>query len=315
VKEAGVAKEPDVSVIVPAYKVENYVERAVQSALRQEWVSLEVLVIDDCSPDRTLEVASNIPDPRVKVISTPANGGPSAARNLGIEVARGRWIALLDGDDAYQAGRLRKLLDRAEKAQAEIAVDNLLIVPEEGCDPRPMFPEDYFGDLEELCLSALIWSSIFRTGQYPLHCTKPIFLRSFLTSRELTYDPSIRNGEDYLFLLEALANGARCVVEQSAGYLYTRRRGSISHRIPASDWNAMLECDRKFLERYPLEGDALLAQRERTKFIREMKVFEEMVEALKKRDLPVAAKLALSHPLALRRFVESIRKRWQKVFP
>lgn len=307
-------KEPDVSVIVPAYKVENYVERAVQSALRQEGVAVEVLVIDDCSPDRTLEVASNIRDPRVKVMSMAANGGPSAARNLGIEAARGRWIALLDGDDAYQAGRLRKLLDRAEGANAEVVVDNLLVVPEEGGEPRPMFPKGYLAGLDKIDLSALISSSIFRTGQYPLHCMKPTFSRRFVMSHGLAYDPAIRNGEDYLFLLEVLANGARCVVEQSAGYLYTRRQGSISHRIPARDWNTMLECDRKFLEKYPLQEDALVAQRKRTKFIREMKAFQEVVEALKNNEFPNAAMLALTHPLAMRRFGESIRKRLQKAF-
>ncbi len=96
---------PDISVIIAAYNVECYVERAINSALIQadgaDAPAVEVIVIDDGSTDRTWEILSRIADPRVRCFQLPGNSGPSAARNAGIARASGRWIAVLDGDDAF----------------------------------------------------------------------------------------------------------------------------------------------------------------------------------------------------------------------
>lgn len=105
------AKEPVLSVVIPAYNVAPFVGAAVRSALAQTFADLEVVVVDDGSTDNTAEVLAAIHDPRLRVMRKP-NGGLSSARNAGIRAARGRYVGLLDGDDVWMP----------EKAERQIAV-------------------------------------------------------------------------------------------------------------------------------------------------------------------------------------------------
>ena len=101
-----------VSIITPAYKAASYVGETIESVLSQDYPDWEMIIVDDCSPDDTLEVLQSWQekDPRIKVIPADENGGPAAARNIAINCAEGRWIALLDSDDIWMAGKLSKQL-------------------------------------------------------------------------------------------------------------------------------------------------------------------------------------------------------------
>src|SRR5690606_33427368 len=107
---------------------EDTISGAIESALAQRGVSVEVIVVDDCSSDRTVEIAARFPRHLVRVVELEENRGPGGARNAGLDVASGRWVAVLDSDDAVHPDRLARMLRRAEAAGAQIAVDNLEIV-------------------------------------------------------------------------------------------------------------------------------------------------------------------------------------------
>src|SRR5207247_1238159 len=98
---------PAVSVIMPAYDAEQYLRTAVDSVLRQTFADLELLIIDDGSSDRTLDIARACAafDPRVRVLRHP-HAGPGPARNLGFREATGRLFAFLDSDDEWDAAFL-----------------------------------------------------------------------------------------------------------------------------------------------------------------------------------------------------------------
>src|ERR1700733_11278981 len=98
-----------VSVIIPAYNAAAYVGRAVESALSQTHLPLEILVIDDGSTDETADIVEQLPPP-VRLIPKP-NGGPATARNLGARQAQGDWLALLDADDLWMPDKLRVQLE------------------------------------------------------------------------------------------------------------------------------------------------------------------------------------------------------------
>lgn len=95
---------PSVSVIIPAYNAAAFVQRAVDSVLAQTWRDLELLVVDDGSTDDTVKLLDGYGD-RLRLI-TQANGGPAAARNRGLQAARGDYVALLDADDWWEPGKL-----------------------------------------------------------------------------------------------------------------------------------------------------------------------------------------------------------------
>src|SRR5271167_4277928 len=119
----------DFSVIMPAYNVSGIIERAIRSAAAQTLPPLEILVIDDCSTDDTVEVVKALAQdiPSLRLLSSPANGGPAAARNVGLRAAQGDWIALLDSDDAWRPGRLERLSEVAGATSADFVADNLVM--------------------------------------------------------------------------------------------------------------------------------------------------------------------------------------------
>ena len=97
-----------ISVVIPLYNKAAYVERAIRSALAQGEAVLEIIVVDDGSRDGSAEVVERMGEPKVRLIRQ-ANGGVSAARNRGIEEARGKFICFLDADDIYLDGFLNEI--------------------------------------------------------------------------------------------------------------------------------------------------------------------------------------------------------------
>lgn len=105
-----------VSVIMPAYNCEKYIEKAVNSVLLQNEVSLELIVINDCSPDNMDQVMQKYAgDDRIIYLKNQQNLGVAGTRNKGVKLARGRYIAFLDSDDWWESGKLKKQLEMIER--------------------------------------------------------------------------------------------------------------------------------------------------------------------------------------------------------
>lgn len=101
-----------VSIVMPAYNAESFIAEAVASVNGQTYPHWNLIVVDDCSRDGTVRVAREWAerDPRIKVLSSPANGGSAASRNLGLSRCAGRYVAFLDADDVWMAEKLEKQL-------------------------------------------------------------------------------------------------------------------------------------------------------------------------------------------------------------
>jgi glycosyltransferase involved in cell wall biosynthesis len=95
-----------VSVVIPAYNVERYLAETIRSVLDQSYDDYEIIVVDDGSSDRTLEIAKSF-EPRIRAL-TKTNGGPASARNLAIRNSRGDYIAFLDSDDLWTPDKLER---------------------------------------------------------------------------------------------------------------------------------------------------------------------------------------------------------------
>ncbi|MBD2312963.1 glycosyltransferase family 2 protein [Desertifilum sp. FACHB-1129] len=96
-----------VSVIIPVYKAEDYIASTVQSVLDQSYKNFELIIVDDGSPDRSVEICQQFSDPRIAIVRQE-NRGVAAARNTGIRQATGEYIALLDADDLWLPDKLAK---------------------------------------------------------------------------------------------------------------------------------------------------------------------------------------------------------------
>ncbi|MFC6974687.1 glycosyltransferase family 2 protein [Halomicroarcula sp. GCM10025709] len=113
------ADRPRVSVVVPTYNRADTVGRAVESALAQTVTDIEVVVVDDGSTDDTAAVVTGIDDERVRYLAHERNRGRSAARNTGIEAARGEYVAFLDSDDRWLPGKLDRQLAELSRRPPE----------------------------------------------------------------------------------------------------------------------------------------------------------------------------------------------------
>ncbi|MBD9375296.1 glycosyltransferase family 2 protein [Rhizobium sp. ARZ01] len=292
-------ESPDVTFVIAAYNSADTIGRAIESALVQRDVVTEVVVIDDASSDETRDIVGRIADPRVRLIALSQNRGPGGARNAGMEAATGRWIAILDSDDTVEPGRLARLISRAEKAKAQIAVDNLDVVAGDGSRQR-MFSEAVLARQNQLTLPAFIASNVLFRTEHNFGYMKPVFARSFLAEHGLRFDETLKIGEDYILLASALARGGRCVVEPTAGYVYHVREGSISRVLKPHHVEAMILSDQRFVIDHRLDPSAKAAQQRRSKSLREARSFLALVEHLKHGALLRALREAIGNPAAIR---------------
>jgi glycosyltransferase involved in cell wall biosynthesis len=227
--------EPVASVIIPAWNAAEYLERAVGSALSQTEQHVEVLIVNDASTDATGEIAAALAkqDQRVSALTTSIVHGPSAARNVAIAAARGRWIAPLDADDWFKPERVERLVAEAERRGLDLLADNLDLTDHEtGLDLGPAVDPQLMALTGEMSLGRFLRSDWpgrnlrFRGAGF----LKPIIRRTFLAKHNLCYDERFRLGEDTLFYATAMASGARFGVTASSFYYYSVRLQSISHR-------------------------------------------------------------------------------------
>lgn len=112
-----------ISIIVPIYKVEQYLDRCIQSIVRQTYQNLEIILVDDGSPDNCSQICDEWAkiDSRIKVIHKE-NGGLSDARNAGMQIATGEWIGFVDSDDWIHPRMYEKLHETMENKEADISV-------------------------------------------------------------------------------------------------------------------------------------------------------------------------------------------------
>ena len=103
---------PLVSIIMPAYNAEKYIEQAILSIQNQTFTTWELIIVDDVSTDTTVEIIKNAcaKDPRISLHQLPQNSGTGIARNVALEQAKGRYIAFLDADDLWRKDKLEKQL-------------------------------------------------------------------------------------------------------------------------------------------------------------------------------------------------------------
>lgn len=101
---------PLVSIVMPAHNAADFIDDAIHSVLGQSYGNWELIVVDDHSTDKTVEVVKQFKDKRVQVIALKRNGGAAKARNRGIREARGEYLAFLDADDLWQPDKLERQL-------------------------------------------------------------------------------------------------------------------------------------------------------------------------------------------------------------
>jgi succinoglycan biosynthesis protein ExoO len=251
---APAGKDVDVSVLIAAWRAANVIERAILSALASQGVNMEVIVVDDASPDNTMDVLKALAarEPRLIIDRLPQNAGPSTARNRAIELSSGRFIAVLDADDAMMPDRLSSLVTLAGREQADIVVDNMIETDEDGHRiGRDLFLRSsaFTADCGIDLRTWVAFNQPMKRGDC-LGYLKPVIRRDALKRLGVSYDATLRNSEDYYLVADLLAQGAKMTYAARPGYLYTRSSSSTSHRLKPEQTRAWLDAEQRFRQRH-----------------------------------------------------------------
>lgn len=223
---------PKISIIVPVYKAEACLKKCVDSALSQSYADVEVILVDDGSPDRSGEMCDSFAagDPRVQVLHQ-ANSGVSAARNSGIATASGEYILFLDSDDYLEADACKKLIGALMKCGADIAACGSYSVSQNGTKiPVPFFLPAGSYDRRDIMEEIVRPMVVDRTSERALDgfIWRYLFSRSIIISNGISFEGAYL--EDEIFLLEYLCCASSLTVIQEYLYNYYNNPESATKR-------------------------------------------------------------------------------------
>lgn len=252
------AANPAVSIVLPAFNVEAYIEEAVGSVFAQTFRAFELIVIDDGSEDRTAEildgfvVAGSAQDVKIRVIHT-SNRGAAAARNMGIEETTAPLIAFLDGDDRWADTLLERATALlADKPDVDLVFPNYRHIDAHGCDT---------GGRGKTKRRRFDFHDIFLRN--PIHSATGVVARRDAIERAGKFDEQLTANVDFdLWLRIAALRSGNIVSIQEVLADYRQRRGQLteSWQRMAENWEIVLAKSRQLApQSVPQLEDAALA--------------------------------------------------------
>jgi succinoglycan biosynthesis protein ExoO len=290
---------PDkITIVMPAYNAEPFVEDAVRSALTQTYPDFELIVVDDNSNDRTKDVVASISDsdPRVMLICCEQTGGPGRARNHGLGAASGSWIALLDADDIYASDHLETLLRAGKAHDCDMVAGNQLLRAFPGEEDLGLaFPE--LTETRELTLNGLVTSGLTPGTALSYGFLKPLISRQFIATHQIRYDENRRVGEDFLFYFDCMSRRAKCLLIPQASYIYRRRNESLT-LSDANNYRILSDLTGQIIKesKHGASDELIALLEERKKYLDEQSMYVETVSLLRQRRFLRGAQRMIARP-------------------
>lgn len=249
-----------ISIVIPVYNGEKYVERCIQSLLNQEKVNLEIIIVNDGSKDGTLDVLTKYKDiNNIKIISIP-NGGVSNARNVGIKNSNGVYIGFVDCDDAVPKDYYFKLYHSLKINDADIAIcgmkeifddrENIVDI-ELNVDvlDKQKFSDLYY-DLNSKSLLMTVWNKLYKKDLI----------------KDIEFNSSMIMGEDYEFNLEVYVKCNKFVFVKDCLYEYYQNLDSVTYSLK-----------KKYSKAYELDN-SILYRKFTLKKMRQIGISEKKIE-------------------------------------
>lgn len=213
---------PQVSILIPAYNVENYIEQALESITNQSYQDYEVVIVDDGSTDSTRERITNYlsKNNNIRMI-VQQNQGVSAARNSALKEAIGTYIIFMDPDDTLEVNHLEALSQSAEQTGADLIRSTSYQIVYEATGKQETIHEDLDGLTTEEYIQRMFWSKSFmERNRIGSAVWLAMYRRSLLTKHYLQFDTALRFGEDTLFHMQAAYSANRIAFSSNPGYRY-----------------------------------------------------------------------------------------------
>jgi succinoglycan biosynthesis protein ExoO len=295
-------QQPLVSILTPAYKAEPYIGQAIESVLAQTMPDWELIIVEDCSPDNTAQVVERyLDDPRITLIHNEQNLGANGSRNRALEVAQGKWIALLDADDWYEPQRLERLVQFAEANHCKAVIDlrrcfyegtgQTKIARISSVYPNPKVPKEY--SVYE-CVNGHI-------------VEKPLMLHEIIRTHNLRYTQGILRGGDFLFQIQYLYRAGSLWVIPEVLYNYRIHPQSITQRL-RTEVSHMHILYQTFLNLPEVQQDPRLRKAALTDYRRSLgyQRLNDFRQAVRRWNLIEAAKICRETPIVLQLYLKGI---------
>ncbi len=214
-----------VSIIVPVYNVEKYLSRCVDSVLNQTYKNLEIILVDDGSKDGSPQICDGYKnkDSRIKVIHKQ-NGGLSSARNAGLDVAKGDYVAFVDSDDWIETDFIERLRTLIVETNSDMSACTF-------CRTKGDVAKRLCFDKDVEFIIDKKFDFVFSENSYAGYACNKMFKRDIFEKKKLRFDESIFNGEDFPFVLEYLQYAQKIAFTREDLYYYYFRETSIMQSV------------------------------------------------------------------------------------
>ena len=250
-----------VSVIIPIYNREKYLNRCLDSVLNQTYSNIEVICVDDKSTDDSLRVCRDYQrkDNRVKVVALEKNGGVSNARNTGIKNASGEWIAFVDSDDTIEREMLSEMIKAAVKTGVDVVLSDLDMFSggksqnmKISIDPERIYHKS---EIHDSILPRFTYDGSDNLGLFAF--STKLYKKSIIANNHISFDTSIAYEEDKLFVIEVLANCNSLYYIPKAYYKYDTSSGGLYSAFSEKAWTWYVNSYYKFkklIDDYQIEN-------------------------------------------------------------
>ena len=232
---------PEISIIVPVYRVERYLERCIDSILAQTFHDFDLILIDDGSSDHSSEICDDYSrkDDRIIVIHQE-NKGVSAARNAGLDIVEGEYIGFVDSDDWIEPDMYEGLLNYIKSKRVDVSICGANIYSAAG----DYIKSDLIGD--SLIEKEELLKDIFgKPNKIGGSCCNKLFSRSIL--KGIYFPANIRMAEDLIFLFKCFTNSERAYHGEMAGYNIFERADSATRLNNAYAYYNVIFCGDLYL--------------------------------------------------------------------
>jgi glycosyltransferase involved in cell wall biosynthesis len=224
-------KNPLVSIIIPIYNSEIFLDKCIQSALNQSYKNIEIILVNDGSIDSSKEICDNYSsiDNRIKAIHKN-NGGLVSSRKAGLKASTGDYILYIDGDDWIELNLIENYINQALKHNADVVLSSH-IINLEGREDILMNPLPS-GVYDKDKLNSMIYPKMLYTGKFSQfgifsYSWGKLYKREVLFKNQLSVDESITIGEDALCLYPTLLDSDVLVILEQPYYHYRQRADSL----------------------------------------------------------------------------------------
>ncbi|MCB8565221.1 glycosyltransferase family 2 protein [Fusobacterium ulcerans] len=248
-------KSPEISIIIPIYNREKYLEKCIRSVMEQDFKDIEIICVNDGSEDKSLEILESLQkeDERI-IIVNKKNGGSSSARNVALKIARGKYCLNIDSDDWIEQGYFKAMYERAEKDNLDITISDIKV------DYLNNDKTEYRKDLnisETEAISNLTYLKSFYTYNFLGYTCNKLIKRELYSKNNIVYNEKIFLLEDVEAIGKLIYFAEKIGKINKAFYHYRigENNGS-NNNIKLKHLTDVIECF-KNLEKFYIENNEL----------------------------------------------------------